>query len=215
MMLQEHLFQSALAEKGISASIRLNHIYGKTYVNDHEFGIKYPMAYINEIDNMSKEKKYEYCFLGKYGPERGKLLSKFISDNSVIKESARGRDTILKYTFDNTYYQTICNTKYSLCPNQGSDSIYKHDYGWTYRLIESTFCKSVPIAFRKTPYGSKFIQDIKFLWDDDDHDLSDNEYEDIVEHNYELGLKYWTLQLTDLERIRSNELITLDKLIGK
>jgi hypothetical protein len=202
MKLQEFFCRTALAEHGITnAEIVLDHIRGLTFINGHQFGIKYPLEYIDKINKLSREKKYEYCFLGKFGKLRGQLLEKFISDNSKISETRNGRDPNTKYSFDTEYFQTISNTKYSLCPNQGNDEKYNHEYGWTYRLIETVLCKSVPIAFRDTSYGEKFIKDIKFLWDNEEHNLIDNEYRDIVENNYVKGLEYWTLQKSEINII--------------
>jgi hypothetical protein len=195
----------ALAEQGITdANIEIDHIHGKTFVNDSEFGIKYPLEYVEQINNLSRKKIYDYCFLGKFGKERGKLLKPFVTENSKIENNRKGRNEDTKFLFDTDYFQTISNTKYSLCPNQGSTEKYKHDYGWTYRLIETVLCKSVPIAFRTTPYGSKFIKDIEFLWDDEVHDLTNKEYTRIVESNYQKGLEYWTLQSSELKQLCSS-----------
>jgi hypothetical protein len=207
MKLQEFFCRTALAEHGITdVSIEEDHIRGLTFINGHQFGIKYPLAYVNKINELSREKKYEYCFLGKFGKLRGQLLERFIGDNSKIGETRNGRDPNTKYTFDTEYFQTISNTKYSLCPNQGNDKKYKHEYGWTYRLIETVLCKSVPIVFRDTPYGEKFIKDIEFLWDDTEHNLTNDQYYKLVERNYLRGLTNWTFQPDEIELIRSTQL---------
>jgi len=204
MKLQEFFCRAALAEHNIkNVSIELDHIRGLTFINGHQFGVKYPLEYINKINKLSIEKKYEYCFLGMFGKLRGQLLERFMGENSKIGEILNGRDPNLKYSFDTEYFQTISNTKYSLCPNQGNDIKYNHDYGWTYRLIETVFCKSVPIAFKDTPYGEKFIKDIKFLWDDEYHNLPDQEYTCITEENYRKGLLYWTFQENEIEQIKN------------
>ena len=205
MNLQIFRMEEALKEQGINnANIEIDHIRGKTFVNSIEFGIKYPYDYIKKINDLSKEKIYDYCFLGKFGKERGELLKPFVTENSKIENNRKGRNEDTKFLFDTDYFQTISNTKYSLCPNQGSTEKYKHDYGWTYRLIETVLCKSVPIAFRTTPYGKYFIQDIEFLWDDEKHNLSNKEYARIIESNYQKGLEYWTLRPSELEQIKSN-----------
>lgn len=205
MNLQIFRMEEALKEQGINnANIEIDHIRGKTFVNGIEFGIKYPYEYIKKINDLSKEKIYDYCFLGKFGKERGELLKPFVTENSKIENNRKGRNEDTKFLFDTDYFQTISNTKYSLCPNQGSTEKYKHEYGWTYRLIETVLCKSIPIAFRKTPYGKYFIQDIEFLWDDEKHNLSNKEYTRIIESNYQKGLEYWTLQPLELEQIKSN-----------
>jgi len=205
MNLQIFFMTKALAEHNITdAQIEIDHIYGKTYVNGLEFGIKYPLEYVGNIDKLSKKKIYKYCFLGKFGKERGDLLSPFIGHESKIENNRKGRDNKTKFMFDTEYFQTISSTQYSLCPNQGSTEKYKHEYGWTYRLIETVLCKSVPVAFRATPYGQKFIRDIEFLWDNETHKLSDTDYNRIVEKNYEKGLQYWTLQPQEINQIRSN-----------
>lgn len=204
MNLQIFFITKALEEYGIvNADIKTDHIRGLTFVNGVTLGIKYPLEYIEKINNLNKDKLYEYCFLGMFGKERGNLLEKFIDKNSKIENNRNGRDPTIKYSFDAEYYQTISNTKYSLCPNQGSDSKYKHEYGWTYRLIETVFCRSVPVAFRATPYGSKFIKDIKFLWDDENHYLTVDEYTEIIDMNYKKALTWWVLQPDEIELIKN------------
>lgn len=203
MNLQIYLMTKALAEHDIhNAEIEIDHIKGLTFVNNVQLGIKYPLEYIQNINNLSKDKIYDYCFLGKFGKERGDLLNKFLGENSKILNTRRGRDKNIKFSFDKEYYQTIANAKFSLCPNQGSTEKYKHDYGWTYRLIETVFCKSMPIAFRETPYGKHFIRDINFLWNDEEHNFSSKKYPKIIDKNYKKGLEYWTLQPREINKIK-------------
>lgn len=203
MNLQEFFCTRALAEHNITdVSIEIDHIKGLTFVNGIEFGIKYPLDYVRRINDLSKNKIYDYCFIGKFGKIRGNLVERFRSEKSKIEDNRRGRDKNLKYQFDYDYFQTIANTRYSLCPNQGNSEKYNHSYGWTYRLIESVLCMSVPIVFRETPYGFNFIKDIEFLWDDDEHCLGDVEYNDIVNYNYQKGLTYWTFNEKEIEIIQ-------------
>jgi len=203
MNLQIFFMKKALEEHGIiDSEIDIDHINGLTFVNGVQLGIKYPLEYINNINNLNKDKIYDYCFLGKFGKERGKLLEPFVGENSIIENNRKGRDQNTKFLFDTDYFQTISNTQYSLCPNQGSTEKYKHENGWTYRLIETVLCKSVPIAFRVTPYGKNFIRDIKFLWDDEAHDLSKDEYKKITQENYEKGVEYWTLQDNEIKMLK-------------
>jgi hypothetical protein len=191
-LLQSYLFKQALTEIEIESSFKIDHRQGFNYLLDKQYDIKYPKFYIDQINLLSKEKLYDYCFIGFIGNlGRNELLKKFISNKSVIKKSDKGRKLETKYNFDLDYYQTISNTKFSLCPNHIGDW-YLHDRAWTYRYIESLFCKTIPIVFRKTPLGNNFLKDTIFLWDDENHKISNSDYDEIVEKNYQLSLKYWT-----------------------
>jgi hypothetical protein len=201
--LQQYLLEKSLDEFHLKCDIRINHQHGINNVNGIDFEVKYPRSYIKEIDLLSKEKIYNYCFIGFMGKlGRNSLLEKYSLDNqSIIKNSENGRDAELKYKFDKIYYQAISNSKYSLCPNH-EGLWYLHERSWNYRFIESLFCKSIPIIFKKTPLGIDFLKDIFFLWDTDSHDMNQNEYTDLAEQNYKKAIKYWTFQSSEIELLK-------------
>jgi len=191
-LLQLYLFRQSLLEINVEGSINIDHRMGFNYINNTQFDIKYPKEYIDRIDNIPKEKHYEYCFIGFIGKlGRADLLKKFKSDKSIIKNSLAGRNVDTKYNFDSSYYDILSKSKFSLCPNHVGDW-YTHDRAWTYRYIESLFCKTIPIVFRETQLGKDFLKDTFFFWDDDDHTLSKSEYNSIVKDNYQKSLKYWS-----------------------
>jgi hypothetical protein len=200
-LLQSYLFRQSLIEIERETLFRFDHKQGYNYINNRQYEIKYPKSYIDHIDKISKDKEYNYCFIGYVGKlGRGELIRKFNSETSIIKDSANGRNIDTKYNFDLEYYQTLSKTRFSLCPNHIGDW-YIHDRAWTYRYIESLFCKTIPIVFRKTPLGKDFLKDTFFLWDDESHNISNTEYNDIVEKNYQKSLNYWTFVNNGIDNV--------------
>jgi hypothetical protein len=206
-LLQYQLFKLALEEENIfTENISIDHYLGTCTVNGIALNLKYPKSFVNRCILLDSEKKIDYCFVGAFvaksnGIDRLQLLSKYQGLNSKIINTTAGRKKKNKAIFDKEYYQTISNSKFSLCPNH-SGEVYRHENAWTYRLIESCFSKSIPILFKETPLGKNFIKDIFFLWNDEEHNV-DN-YCSIVENNFTKAVKYWTLQGDELEKIKGN-----------
>ena len=160
------------------------------------------MSYINAINKLDKTKKYDYCFIGYTNNNLGRkeLLKKFQNHQNHITFSDYGRNPLTKFILKPDYYQYFCHSKFGLCPiHQGA--WYRHDYAWSYRFIETVFCKSIPIVFKETPMGKHFVKNIFYLWDDQRHDI-DN-YHDVVDQNYQLALNQWTLQPDEIDLIKS------------
>lgn len=201
MLLQKYLFQQALKEHGIDFDSQTDHKNGINIVGSLKFGIKYPISYLQQIKDLDHSKVYDYSFIGAITKTGGreKMLEKYVSERSLIRHSTNGRNADTKYNFDVEYYQTICNSKFSLCPIHVGD-FYRGDNGWTYRFVESLFCKSIPIVFRDSPIGKNFLKDIKFYWDDETHPNTD--YETIVEDNYNKAVAHWTLSAEEVETIK-------------
>jgi len=205
-LLQYQLFNEALSEYSISVEFDINHQSGTNTVNQYTVGLKYPQSVISNCKLLNQHKIYDYCFVGAFmaksnGVDRQQLLSKFVGPKSKIVNTIAGRKRKNKTLFDSEYYQTIANSKFSLCPNH-SGEWYTHDDAWSYRVIETLFAKSIPIMFKDTPFGKNFLKDIFFLWDDNVHNISDAEYQHIVEDNYQKAIKYWTLQPDEIENIK-------------
>jgi hypothetical protein len=95
-------------------------------------------------------------------------------------------------------FKIMSNSKFGLCP--GHPAMPKHPNRWTYRLIESAFCRAIPVMFKETVYGGSFVRDIFYVWDDAQPELINN-YDAIVEENYTKAVKYWTLQPEEIEVI--------------
>ena len=199
-LLQEYLFKTALHEHNIDRPFTCDHQKGTVRINSTDFAIKFPKYYLTELAALTHDKIYNYCFIGSMDKELGReeLLTQFGGPNSKIQHSRYGRNPTTKYTFKLDYYQTIANSWFSLCPVHVGEW-YLHEYAWTYRFIESCFCKTIPIVFKKTPLGENFVKDIKFYWDDQSHTHDD--YRAIVEHNYELAVNYWTITNEDLLKL--------------
>jgi hypothetical protein len=202
--IQCHLFESALAEHGIAGKTDYDHKNGINYINKIPFDIKYPLSYIENIQKLSREKFYKYSFAGTMNKQSGRdnLLEKFQRADSKIISSNNGRNPDTKYKFDVDYYQLISNSEFGLCPNHAGGEWYVHDNAWTYRFMETVFCRAIPIVFRKTPLGKNFVKDIEYVWDDDNHKIAN--YDKIVEDNYNKALRYWTLQPDEITAIQQN-----------
>jgi len=204
MKLQEYFFKTALAEHGIDKEFLHNHRHGYQEIGSHKFGIKFPMSYVTAINKLNRDKIYDYCFIGSIDKRRGRdqMLTPFIGLNSVIQHSAYGRKPETKYQYRDDYYQIVSNSRFCLCPNH-IGPWYQHEWGWTYRFIESVLCRTIPVVFQDTWLGKRFVQDIQYVWDTDvPHRVDD--YENIVEENYKKALQYWTLQPDEIEKINAN-----------
>lgn len=204
MKLQEYLFKTALQEHGIDREFTHNHQLGYQEIGTLRFGIKFPMSYVNAIAKLNRDKLYEYCFVGAMEQKlgRARLLEPFLGPDSVIKDSSYGRSAATKYQYRDDYYQLISNSRYCLCPNHISPW-HQHAWGWTYRFIESIFCRTIPVVFRETWLGENFVQDLYYVWDTDRPYKHEN-YDSIVEENYKKALKYWTLQPEEIESINES-----------
>jgi hypothetical protein len=201
MLLQEYLFKSALKEHGINKDFEIDHRNGWNIIQGKKFGIKYPMSYIDQIKQLSHEKIYDYCFIGSWTDNKGRkeILEKYQQLNSLMYHSSNGRDPKVKYQFDREYYQAMCQSKFGLCP--GHPAMPKHPNRWTYRFIESAFCRAIPVMFQETVYGADFVRDIFYVWDDELPGKNIDRYDDVREQNYIKALKYWTFQPEEIQSI--------------
>ena len=201
MLLQEYLFRAALREHGIECKVTLDHKNGINQIGTEQFGIKYPLEYIDQIQALNHDKIYDYCFIGSWTDNKGRkeILEKYTTLNSKMFHSSNGRDSSKKYQFDLEYYQTMCNSNFGLCP--GHPAMPKHPNRWTYRFIESAFCHAIPVMFAETVYGDGFIKNIFYVWD---HDQPTSEHLDIAkitQENFDKAVTYWTLQPDEIDRI--------------
>jgi len=207
--LQDYLFDQALREHGIDCDFSTDHQNGRHKIGNLEFGVKFPRRYVDSIDKLDRTKKHEYSFIG-YIPEddgRKRLLQPYQKPNNVIKFSRYGRNRATKFTYEDSYYQIFCQSRYVLCPNH-IGPWYIHENAWTYRMIESCFCRAIPIVFRETATGPNFHRDIFFFWNDQDHHIGD--YQSIVEKNFIKAMEYWTITDDEIKNIH-RELINMSQ----
>jgi hypothetical protein len=202
VLLQEYLFKTALKEYGIDCDITVDHKNGINIVGTEKFGIKYPRSYIDQIKNLNHNKLYDYCFIGSWTDNKGRkeILEKYIALNAKMYHSSNGRDPKKKYQFDVEYYQTMCNSKFGLCP--GHPAMPKHPNRWTYRFIESAFCHAIPVMFTETVYGDNFIKDICYVWDHDQPITDQIDLDKFAQENFVKAVTYWTLQPDEIDRIQ-------------
>ena len=208
--MQEQLLFKALAEQNIKdCRIKISHKVGISFVDNLPLGIKYPKYFLKKCNELDQKKKYKYVFKGGFSTsqssvtiDRKTLLNPFMQrDDSCILETRQGIKRSSKTDVDVEYFQLIANSEYSLCPNWAG-RWWDHNYAWTYRFIESCFAKSIPILFKQAPIGQPFYRDIFFFWSDEDHKLSESEYQDIVESNYEKAVKHYTLQKEEIRILK-------------
>jgi hypothetical protein len=54
-------------------------------------------------------------------------------------------------------------------------------------------------------YGDSFVRDIFYVWDNDLPGSNLDNYDDIVETNYQKALQYWTLQSEEIDIIKGQQ----------
>ena len=50
---------------GIKGKVHVDHEKGVCYLDDEEYHLTFPLRYFHVIEDISKEKRYEYTFTGK------------------------------------------------------------------------------------------------------------------------------------------------------
>ena len=118
---------------------------------------------------ISRTKDYDFFFNGNTDESGNRqfLLDPFKKlPNSLIISSNDGRKLKNKSKFNEDYFIDFANSKFGLCPHQ-MDWNGSFENMWTYRFIESCFVGAIPILFKETPLGIKFIDKFHFEWDDD------------------------------------------------
>jgi hypothetical protein len=201
--LQDYLFDQALKEHGIDCDFSTDHQNGRHKIGEFEIGVKFPRRYIDSIAKLDLVKQHEYSFIGHVSDDDGRqrLLRPYQKPGNVIKFSRYGRRRETKFTYEDSYYQIFCQSRYVLCPIH-IGPWYVNENAWTYRMIESCFCRAIPVVFRETPTGSNFHRDIFFYWDDQET-VAEN-YQELVDSNYEKALRYWTLQPSEISHIKKH-----------
>jgi len=178
---QEAMFHQALNELNIRKSdTHIDHENAKCINDGIEYSVIFPLSFLKIIKDLQTKKELDYAFIGLKTPEREWVESYSKRARSKIIFSNNGR-SLPKQSFDKNYYELLKTSKFSLCP--------RGDFNWTYRFIESIFCKAIPIVDKDFHHP---IMD-EFQYFDyrtvDEHVFSNQ----MVEANYLIALKNNTL----------------------
>lgn len=170
-MKQELLLRLALKEKGFNIKkmkIKCDHDLGLNIVNGIKLGIKYPDSFYLKAKKLIPENKpYSFYFNGNMSDSglRAIMMQPFIKlPNTKVISSDEGRIQRLKDQFNHDYFAEFAKAKFGLCPHQADWPGNKQEM-WTYRFIESCFVEAIPVIFKQTPLGDKFINGFYYLWD--------------------------------------------------
>ncbi len=191
LLKQEAMLRLALKEEGInykSLDIRIDHINGLNYINGIELPIIYPKSFFKKAKKLHlSDKTLTYYFNGNMSSSGGRkdMLLRFSNTNSRLVESNYGRLKFTKNKFNRDYYSELAISKFGLCPHQ-KDFLGNKETMWTYRFIECCMVLTIPIIFKETPLGEKFLKSFYYLNDEDV--LSKH-----IEYNYEKALKNFEL----------------------
>jgi len=117
-------------------SIKEDHFNGCNYINDIKIPLTFPMFLVKYIDTISKNKEFDYNFIGTITNKR-KWIETYKINNSIINQSSYGRDKHKKYEIDKDYYNILCKSRFTLTPTG--------DCPWSYRFFEAIMCLSIPI----------------------------------------------------------------------
>ncbi len=178
----------------------------------------YPKRFYKAVELYSEDKVYDYCFIGGFKTDektvKGRVwILDFIKNNMNEKSYLQFTDKKTKHRykplgdydftlkasgfvpkehprnernkFDENYFRTMKRSKFALCP--------AGDLNYSMRFYEALMCKSIPIVnsanetFRSEAESEL---DYKYYLTTD----SIQYREDWVEHNYNLFLKYHTLE---------------------
>ena len=178
----------------------------------------YPMRFYKEIEKLNVGKRIDYCFIGgletdiRTTKNRGWILE-FIDKYFTNQSYLQFTDTNTKNNycpkgsydftlekvgfvpkenkikdrnwFDENYFRTMLAARFALCP--AGDAIF------SMRFYEALMCKSIPVVYSthetfRSEAESKL--DYRYYLTTDDIQFR----ADWVEHNYQLFLKYHTLE---------------------
>jgi hypothetical protein len=166
---QGALLGLALEEKGINASVRIDHINGRGRYGATEVGIVYPDSwFVRTKAFVPRPKPVRFLFIGYAPRHRLRLLRSFQQRHPEAVVSATTKRTKhWKGEWDEGYFARLGAAQLGLCPHHPN-------WGgpwktlWTYRFIECCMVGAIPVLFRVTPLGKAFTEGIRYVWDDDD-----------------------------------------------
>lgn len=177
-----------------------------------------PKRYYSLVETLNHFKKYDFCFIGCLSAndqiqyKNRKWIIDFIKKNFnessylqfTDEDTKKNLDSFGDFDFSKTkngflprinpqtglldidYYTILCSSKFSLCPAGNQH--------WSMRFFESLMCKTIPIVQRKDETfrtKEESFLDYKFYYSDEENIIY---REDWVNYNYELFLKYHTLE---------------------
>lgn len=201
-------YKEAHQEKEIAISKKINQAYAI-----------YPKRFYKNID-YSLERKYDFIFIGGFKTDRATLKNRkwiipfikkkfnsksylqFTDKKTKNKHKKMGNYDVThkvvgfvpkevkickRNLFDKNYFDTMSSSNFCLCP--AGDIMY------SMRFYEALMCKTIPIInVRAESFRSKAESKLDYKY----YLASDTDFiyrEDWVEHNYNLFLKYHTLEL--------------------
>jgi hypothetical protein len=183
----------------------------------------YPKSFYDVVKKYTStnNKIYDFCFIGGLKTDELTLLNRnwimqFIAEKFNDKSYLQFTDATTKmnynscgnfdYTllqsgfvpketpikdrnfFDENYFLKMCKSKFCLCP--------AGDVSWSMRFYEALMCKTIPIVINVTEtYRSEEESKLDYKF----YLATEQEFiyrEDWVEHNYNLFLKYHTLEFS-------------------
>ena len=177
-LLQKILFERALTESGIPHdNLKIDLENAICYNGGKKYNVLYPNSYVTRIEKMDHTKIYDYNFKGNKFKRREWVIE-FDTPKSVVEFTLKGKDIEKEnsYEFDENYYQTLCSSKFTLCPGG--------DFDWSYRFFESCMCKSIPIICSVDEVDIT-MKGYKFYLKDEEHIFR----EDWIEHNFKLFIE--------------------------
>jgi len=189
----------------------------KKKVDNYSYGI-YPMRFYKNI-NPNVNKEFDFIFIGGLFTDNATFVNrrwiipfikKKFNDNSFLqftdKKTKRKHKKMGKYDrtytntgfvpkeikisernfFDKNYFDNLSKSKFGLCP--AGDSMF------SMRFYECLMCKCIPIInTKKETYRSKKESELNYKY----YLSSDTEFiyrEDWANHNYDIFLRYHTLE---------------------
>jgi len=187
MLLQEFFFKSALEEVGvlINQPYLIDHKMGRNINAGKSYPLTFPNYILNYINKISKEKLYEYNFIGSITEKR--TWVKKYNNNSIVQYSDTGRDPKIKYDIDKNYYNIMSKSKFTLCPTG--------DCPWSYRFFEAIMCHSIPIVEDNS--NDIFKDEYIYFYNNQSHtfttDVANYNYQKFISSNHFLNNIDFTL----------------------
>jgi hypothetical protein len=208
-------YDEAAAEKNIHGEI------------DYRY-VKYPMSFYKKVDKFSKNKKYNYCFIGSYLVDQATsvnrkwiidFIKKHFNKNSYLQfTDTKSKSKLSSFgSFDYTHRRVgfVPKERPVHLRNYFDKNYYQRmceskftlcpsgDSFWSMRFYEALMCKSIPIVFSK---DETFRSEEESLLDYKYYLASDPnpEYrQDWADHNYDIFLKYHTFDSVSLAKRKS------------
>ena len=172
---QEALLRQALTEAGLPLHYRVDHINGRSYLEDgREVGLIYPKSWFDRTAALPYvQKQIRFFFAGDMRSRGGRhgMIRRFVagfpSQQLSITDSRWGKRPENKDVFDlDNYYFRLAQSEFGLCPHH-LDWGGPRDTVWTYRFIDCVMVGTIPVLFEATPLADSFVEGFRYVWDDD------------------------------------------------